>query len=417
LGLSQVQLPPFIDAGVPTGVIRIGSSPPCFPETMNPWTIGNDDQYFFPVNATPTLRHYNLTCTTPGCTSWHTATATMPAPFTSFHIVYNEIPPHTPFSDDGTFDASCTVIKYASGGSWCASTHNPSCTPTDSSVPLEGWQWSPTGVRRWGGPAASETRMLFEGNGVLQQVTLTAPPTGSSPLTGVSIELTGAMRVVSEQGWTVPVPDTTAGYTANVTSVGAVTASPALLACDSASPACAAWVVSSVDSGSGGAAVNWTFALASAGGVSGLLSLGPIPSGAVVTISLALVVADGAAATLEAAAAVAGGANFALAWEGFASGWEERWSDAFAPKGAGGSSTGHFSGSLPVLQLEESERGAAVQRMYYMSALALLLAERTNLPKAFPRVYLTGTGNAMCGIFIGGTEQFAWDQVRCRSRL
>jgi hypothetical protein len=403
LSLSQIQLPPFLDQGVATGVIRVGASPPCSPESMNPWTIGDDDQYFFLVNSTPSMRFYNLTCTTAGCTSWHTATATMPAPFTSFHITYDEIPPHPPFADNGMFDASCTVISYRSGD-WCASHYNPTCTPQSSSSTLEGWQWTPTGVLRWGGPALSETRMMFEGAGVLQRVSLTAPPAELGPLAGVSIELTGAMRVQPAQGWTVGIPGTTAGYTAEVVSCGG--GSPALLTCDSVTPACAAWVVADVDAG--GAAVPWNFTL-SPGSVTGVLSLGTVPPAGVVTLLLALVVAQGPNATLQAAHTVAGAVNFTRAWDGFASGWEARWVDAFTPKGPDGA--GHFSGSLPILQLEESQSGAALQRMYYMSALAILLAERTNLPKLFPRVYVTGTGNAMCGIFIGGTEQFAWDQT------
>ena len=50
------------------------------------------------------------------------------------------------------------------------------------------------------------------------------------------------------------------------------------------------------------------------------------------------------------------------------------------------------------MQLEESAVGAALQRLYYMSAMSILIAERTNLPGLYPRVYVTATGNAdECG--------------------
>ena len=350
IGLSQVQVPPFVDVGVSTGGITIGSQPPCSPETLNPWTAGTSDtNLFYLVNETPMLRTYNVSCVSPGCTSWHNATATSPYPFTGYHIVYDEIPPHPPFTDDGSFDVSCTVVTYSSTPfQWCASQANPSCTPTTNAVPLEGWQWTPTGTLRWGGPAATETRMLFEGNGVLQRLTLSAPP-DQPPLANVSVSLTGAMRVVPQQAWITNVPGSTAGYSANVTLVGSA-ASPALLACDGATPACAAWVVAEVDDG--GAGVTWEFGLApGGGGVTGLLSLAAIPPGSTVSIALALVFASGAPAALATASDVAGGDNFSRAWEGFAAQWEARWLDAFSPKAPNASSAGHFSGSLPVLQV------------------------------------------------------------------
>jgi len=46
------------------------------------------------------------------------------------------------------------------------------------------------------------------------------------------------------------------------------------------------------------------------------------------------------------------------------------------------------------VQLEETAVGAALQRLYNMSSLAILIAERTNLPGLCPRVYVTATGNA-----------------------
>ena len=81
LGLSQVQVPPFVDVGVPTGSVEAGYRPPCSPEKMNPWTAGTSDtNFFYLVSETPELRTYNLTCATPGCTSWHWHTVRLPRP-------------------------------------------------------------------------------------------------------------------------------------------------------------------------------------------------------------------------------------------------------------------------------------------------------------------------------------------------
>ena len=399
VGLSQVMAPPFLDVGVPTGELSLRPRPACAPEAAGAWSIAGTEQFFSLVSANASMKVYNLSCTTACSTSWHTATATMPAPFVAFHIVFDMQPGFKPFEDDGSLDASCSVVTYSGGSRWCALALNPSCEPVSAGVPLEGWQWTPTGVLRWGGPASSETRMLFEGNGVLQRVRVAA---GAADLAGASLRLTGAVQKVVGMSWITEPQGSTAGYVSQLTTVGAAGAT-ALLTCRAdTGTVCAAWVVASASG-----ALNVSLAQQTA-----QLSFATIPAGGMLDIELALVFAEAPAATLALAASLAdGGGAFAAAWDAFADEWQRRWADAFTPKPAGGGGGGHFSGSLPVLQLDESAAGAAISRLYYMGALAILQAERTNLPIVAPRVYVTGTGNELCGIAVGGSEQWAWDQT------
>ena len=411
VGLSQVMLPPYLDVGVPTAELSLRPRPACAPEAAGAWTIAGTAQYFALASANATARVYNLSCTTACSTSWHTATAVMPAPFSRLHIVFNMQPGFKPFQDDGAFDASCGVITWSGGSTWCAPALNAACVPVSTSVPLEGWQWTPTGVARWGGPAFSETRMLFEGSGVLQRVRLAG---GADGVEGASLRLTGAVQRVVGMSWITQPLGSTAGYNASLTLVGAARAS-ALLTCRTQTQTdCAAWLIASAN----GAAVTPT--LAGDGTTAAVLAIAPIAPGAELELSIALVMAETPAATLALAADLADGGGFADAWDGFESGWAQRWEDAFTPKPAGGGGGGggdgggggHFSGSLPVLALDESPEGTAIERLYYMGVLAILQAERTNLPLVAPRVYVTGTGNELCGIAVGGSEQWAWDQVR-----
>ena len=401
VGLSQVMLPPFLDVGVPTASLGRGSAQrACEPELAGAWTIAVTAQYFALVSANASTRVYNVSCTTACSTSWHTATATMAAPFNALRIVFDMQPGFKPFQDAGAFDGSCSVITWSGGSTWCASGENPTCARASSGVPLEGWQWTPTGVLRWGGPAASETRMLFEGNGVLQRLRLSAD---SEPLSGYALDLTGAVEAVVGMSWITKPPGSTAGYVAQLTSAGTARA-PTLLTCRADGTACAAWVLADAR----GAAVNTTLP---PGSVTATLSFGDIRAGTSLELALALTIGANATEALAIAATLADGAGgFDSAWDAFADGWAERWVDAFTPKPQGGSA-GHFSGSLPVLSLDESPAGAAIERLYYMGVLAILQAERTNLPLVFERVYVTGTGNMLCGISVGGSEQWAWDQT------
>lgn len=255
---------------------------------------------------------------------------------------------------------------------------------------------------RWGGAASSETRMLYEGNGVLQQLTLRADD--AAPLINATVELTGAMRAYPRAlGWTTAFPHSTAGYTCSLVTIGTASA-PGLLSCDGTSAACAVWVVAASE-----ATFKWSLPQRD----TAMAVFSTVAPGTAVTVSLALVVAANAPAALALAASLVDGGGFAAAWAGFASGWEARWVDAFTPKPAArgaGSAVGHFSGSLPVLDLDAINGGAALARLYYVSCFTILAHERTNLPLLFPRTYVTGTGNQYAGYSIGGSMQFAWDQ-------
>ena len=402
VGLSQVMLPPYLDVGVPTAVLSPrAAQPACSPEAAGAWTIAGTAQFFALASSNASARVYNLSCTTACSTSWHTATATMAAPFVAFRIVFHMQPGFAPFSDTGSFDASCGVITYSAGSRWCALALNPSCTPVGTGVALDGWQWTPTGILRWGGPASSETRMLFEGNGVLQRVRVAA---GQDEITGMSLALTGAVQKVVGMSWITQPQGSTSGYSSTLTTAGASRA-PAMLTCRAdTQTVCAAWVLVSA---SGGGGVNVSLGSAQ----SATLAFAPIAAGDALELELALVVAETPSATLALAAGLADSGGFALAWDGFGEGWAARWADAFTPKPASGGGSGHYSGSLPVLALDESPEGTAISRLYYMGVLAILQAERTNLPIVAPRVYVTGTGNELCGISVGGTEQWAWDQT------
>lgn len=144
-------------------------------------------------------------------------------------------------------------------------------------------------------------------------------------------------------------------------------------------------------------------------GATATFTFSTVPAGGLLSLELALIVGADAPSALALAGTVADA--FDAEWDNFANGWQARWADAFTPKPPSGS-VGHFSGSVPVLTLDESPVGTAVSRLYYMGVLAILQAERTNLPLVAPRVYVTGTGNELCGISVGGSEQWAWDQVR-----
>ena len=404
LSLSQILIPPYLDVGVPTARVSVGAaSAACrAPDAGGAWGLRGSpstEETFTLLSATPALRTYAVRCVTPDCTSWASATATIPAPFDeTISIVFDELPPHAPFSDHGTFDSTCSTINWVvSGGAWTA----------PSTAAVEGWQWTPTGFLRWGGPAASETRMLWEGPGVLQTLTLRA---GDDALHNATVELTGAFRAYPRAlGWTTGFPRSTAGFNCSLVTVGAA-AAPGLLSCDGASAACAVWVVAGATGD-----FEWTLR-----GDTAVAIFSPIAPGAVVTASLALLVGADAAAALLLAASVVDAGGFAAAWAGFADGWEARWVDAFTPKGpatararatptGATAAGGHFSGSFPVLALEASSLGSELERLYYVSLYTILAHERTNLPLLFPRTYVTGTGNQYANTAIGGTMQFAWD--------
>ena len=255
-------------------------------------------------------------------------------------------------------------------------------------------QWSPTSAARNGSAGGVrltvEVRMAFEGYGVLLEVRYAA-----SVARTLSLGLQGAVQRLPAYPWvTLPATDVSRNFSAALNGAGA------LVTCDSQSPACSAWALAGA-----------LPALALAPGATMATGALALPAGSAGTLRLAFALgptADGAAA---AAAALAGG--WAAAWRDADDAWEARWRDAFTPKAAAG---GHFSGSLPVLVTPD----AALARAYYMGALALLQAERTNIPQFAAHTYVTAAGNAVflgppwgppVDVDIGGAEQYAWDQA------
>jgi hypothetical protein len=100
-------------------------------------------------------------------------------------------------------------------------------------------------------------------------------------------------------------------------------------------------------------------------------------------------------------------ASFQSVFTAAQTGWSSRWQAAFTPGNT------HFSGSLPVITTDRP----AIDRLYYMSVLSVLAAERTNLGpsfsgflgrpaggfRGFDRIYTTGANE------FGGTTMFFWD--------
>ena len=99
----------------------------CHPELQGAWVTGDTAQTFALVASNSTHRVYNLSCSTACSTSWHTATATSPAPFSDFHIAYHMQPGFPPVQDTGSFRANCTLVQYSGGSQWCAKDRNPAC--------------------------------------------------------------------------------------------------------------------------------------------------------------------------------------------------------------------------------------------------------------------------------------------------
>lgn len=79
---------------------------------------------------------------------------------------------------------------------------------------LESFQWTPTGVLRTGGVTSSETRMLFEGNGVLQRLTVASP----TPVT-VTAALSAAFTCVPSMSWVTGQSGSVDGFTITAAAV------------------------------------------------------------------------------------------------------------------------------------------------------------------------------------------------------
>jgi len=121
--------------------LDLGSPPPapCAPDAAGAWSISDTSQFFTLASANATARVYNVSCTTACSTSWHSATATMRAPFAAIDIVFNMQPGFKPARGTGSFDASCSVIDWGSGGAWCAKGKNPTCAPAAAKTSCVRW--------------------------------------------------------------------------------------------------------------------------------------------------------------------------------------------------------------------------------------------------------------------------------------
>ena len=104
------------------------SSTQCQPEDQGQWTVGGTSQTFALAAANATHRVYSLSCTTQCSTSWHTATAVSLAPFEALSIQFHMQPGFQPVSDQGSYQAQCSLIKWKGGSQWCAAGKNPGCT-------------------------------------------------------------------------------------------------------------------------------------------------------------------------------------------------------------------------------------------------------------------------------------------------
>jgi hypothetical protein len=293
-----------------------------------------------------------------------------------------------------------TMAPYSQGGTAFDMTFD------GASLASQFVRWYPYQIQRLAETASglrvlSSTRMAFEANRVLITVTVTNP-TAARASTDVSLALDPLIRkYTSGWNWQIPRP-ADADFTARL--VGA-TPHQSLLVSDNTGPAVTAVALSpvprqlSVD-GVGGIA-SWTLKL---------------PAGATATIDVVIATGDtstGAplASPSDADAVVSEAAASLKSFKGvFAAaetGWSNRWNEAFTPGNS------HYSGSLPLIATNHP----AIDRLYYMSVLSVLCAERTNLGPAFnrllgrssggfsgfDRIYTTGANE------FGGTTMFFWD--------
>ena len=237
------------------------------------------------------------------------------------------------------------------------------------------------------------SRLQFEGNAVMQR--FEAAPL--QPLQPLLLDFTfqSAIESLAVQGmpWLVPLSSDFAGTSTTLLHIPNLPL-PVQVTCHTSSSACSAWAITSCSP----PPCNATFPSPAA-----VLSLRVLPQ-QLARVDAVLVWGDSLSAVNETLRTF----NFTESWQRAASGWVERWADAFAPPGS--KELPHYSGSLPVMATNAPE----LDRMYYTAVATLLSCERTNLPIVAPRVYVTGAGNAFAVDAqhvwaIGGTTQFAWD--------
>ncbi|MEZ0067335.1 hypothetical protein ABIA32_003348 [Streptacidiphilus sp. MAP12-20] len=301
-----------------------------------------------------------------------------------------------------------TMAPYSQGGSAFDLTFD------GAALASEFVRWYPYQIHRLAETAAglrvqSGTRMAFEANQVLITIDITNP-TAAQLSTTVSLALNPLIRkYTTGWNWQIPRPSDQ-NFTAQL--VGAAP-NQNLLVSDKTGPAVTAVALSPSPQG------------LSVSGIGGTASWNlTIAAGAVTTLRVAIAIGDtstgnpltnssDASATLSAANASIN--SFASVFGAAETGWSNRWNDAFTPGNS------HYSGSLPTLATDHP----AIDRLYYMSVMSVLAAERTNLGPAFnsflgrpsggfsgfDRIYTTGANE------FGGTTMFFWDTSYCSALL
>jgi len=243
---------------------------------------------------------------------------------------------------------------------------------------LQRSRWFPYQVERQADTAGLHidtiVRMAYEQQGILFSVTVTNTQALAQNPT-LSVALSGYIRNIPGT-WvrTEPNPNTS-GYTSALANNGSIltvndTQSAAATAFAFATPPAALTA-----NGTGGGVATWTPALA---------------PGQSVTIQFLLAVAGDSSTAVALADGWA--RTFSDVYAQAHTLWEGRWESAFQPGNV------NFSGSLPVLSTPNSK----ISRLYYMSALTVLLMERTNLPES-PRVYVSGGPDQIT------TDVYYWD--------
>src|SRR5712691_281710 len=293
-----------------------------------------------------------------------------------------------------------TMAPYSQGGSAFNMTFD------GAALASQFVRWYPYQIHRLAETASglsvlSGTRMAFEANQVLLTFNVTNT-TAAQVSTTASIALNPLVRkYTSGWNWQVPRPSDQ-NFAARLVGTAP---NQDLLVSDNTGPAVTVVALSPPPqslsvSGAGGTA-SWTLSLA-AGETTTLnivIAIGDTSTGR------ALVSPSDANAVLSAANASIN--SFQSVFTAAQSGWSTRWNDAFTPGNS------HYSGSLPVIATDHP----AIDRLYYMSVMSVLCAERTNLGPSFNsflgrpsggfsgfgRIYTTGANE------FGGTTMFFWD--------
>lgn len=238
------------------------------------------------------------------------------------------------------------------------------------------------------------TRLAFESNRLLMQITVTNP-TSAAVSTTLCMSLSPRIRkATTDWAWAAPRPDD-ANFTAR--TVGSPVAN--VMVSDGSSAAVTVFAADSevvfTASGASGTA-SWDLRVA---------------PGATRTVNLVMVVGD--TSTGKPLAAVADGRkvvdtankslrSFASVFGKAGQAWSERWAQAFTADNT------HYSGCLPVLTPEKSPTGNAVARLYYMSVLSVLACERTNLGPSFNApLARTGSFSGYDRVYVTGAPEYS----------